>query len=101
MLNFNFSILMLLCINILQAACSKTDFYEKEVKNWEPVYCYQTIGRVQCHKKPKSMDKKRIVSFFGPAPETYEKYKKDRREKLSPPKMIKNWFKDPEPIPGF
>jgi hypothetical protein len=47
----------------LLAACSSMYQYEQQVEDFEPVYCYQSIGSVQCYKAPKLSDSGRLVNF--------------------------------------
>jgi len=84
---------------ILLAACSNMTQYERQVENMEPVYCYKSIGSVQCYKEPKHSDSRRLVNFYGPAPRTYDKPDEPDYAAPKAPKMIDYWVKDPEPIP--
>jgi hypothetical protein len=90
---------VILSATTLLAACSNMTLYEQQVEDFEPVYCYKSIGSVQCYKEPKHSDSRRLVNFYGPAPRTYDK--PDAPEYAAPkaPKMIDYWVKDPEPIP--
>jgi hypothetical protein len=83
----------------LLAACSNMTQYEQQVEDFEPVYCYKSIGSVQCYKEPKYSDSRRLVNFYGPAPRTYDA--PDAPDYAAPkaPKMIDYWVKDPEPVP--
>jgi hypothetical protein len=83
----------------LLAACSGMSEYERHVENWEPVYCYKSIGGVQCYNEPKHSDKRRLVNYYGPAPRTYDAPDAPSPSKTEAPKMIKTWVKDPEPVP--
>jgi len=83
----------------LLAACSGMSEYERHVEDWEPVYCYKSIGGVQCYKEPKHSDSRRLVNFYGPAPRTYDVPDAPTPSKTAAPKMIKTWVKDPEPVP--
>ncbi|MBL6932692.1 MAG: hypothetical protein ISR45_07055 [Rhodospirillales bacterium] len=88
-----------LSVAILLAACTNMTAYEKQVQDWEPVYCYKSIGSVQCYKEPKHSDSRRLVNFYGPAPSEYDKPDEPDYSRPRPPKMINTWVKDPEPIP--
>ncbi len=81
------------------AACSNMTAYERQVQDWEPVYCYKSIGAVQCYKEPKHSDSRRLVNFYGPAPGTYDEPEEPEKSKTLPPEMIETWVKDPEPVP--
>ncbi len=84
---------------VLLAACSNMTQYERQVQDWEPVYCYKSIGAVQCYKEPKHSDSRRLVNFYGPAPSQYDKPDEPEYSSTKPPKMIDYWTKDAEPIP--
>ena len=84
---------------VFLAACSNMTQYERQVEDWEPVYCYKSIGAVQCYKEPKHSDSRRLVNFYGPAPRTYDKPDEPVYPAAKPPKMIDYWVKDPEPVP--
>ncbi len=91
--------LFLLAVLVLLGACSYTSDYEKGVFNYEPVYCYQSIGEVQCYKTPNHPDEKRLVNYYGPAPSRYDKPDAPSRPKLAPPPPIDYFVIDAEPIP--
>lgn len=84
---------------VLLAACSNMTEYERQVESWEPIYCYKSIGAVQCYKEPKHSDSRRLVNFYGPAPENYDKPDEPEVSETQPPPMINTWVKDPEPLP--
>jgi hypothetical protein len=84
---------------VLLAACSNMTQYERQVADWEPVYCYKSIGAVQCYKEPKHSDSRRLVNFYGPAPSEYDEPDEPTRSHTRPPKTIKVWVKDAEPVP--
>lgn len=83
----------------LLGACSSMTEYERHVQDWEPVYCYKSIGAVQCYKEPKHSDSRRLVNFYGPAPREYDTPDEPELSRTRAPKMIKTWVKDPEPVP--
>ena len=84
---------------VLLAACSNMTEYEKQVQDWEPVYCYKSLASVQCYKEPKHSDSRRLVNFYGPAPREYDEPDTPVYSTPRPPKMIDTWVKDPEPVP--
>lgn len=84
---------------LLLSACSNMTQYETQVENWEPVYCYKSIGAVQCYKEPKHSDSRRLVNFYGPAPSTYDAPDEPDYAAAKAPKMIDYWVKDAEPVP--
>lgn len=46
--------------------------YERGVYDYEPIYCYQSLGSVDCHRQPHHRDAARIVNYYGPAPSKYD-----------------------------
>ena len=55
------------------ASCTSFESeYEKGVYDYEPLYCYQTLGGVDCHRKPHHRDATRLVNYYGPAPSKYK-----------------------------
>lgn len=91
----------ILCLTtvVLIAACSNMTEYERQVADWEPVYCYKSLAAVQCYKEPKHSDSRRLVNFYGPAPREYDAPDPPAVSETRPPKMISTWVKDPEPVP--
>ncbi len=93
-------ILLPVGVAALVGACtSYVDRYEKAVYDFEPTYCYQSIGGVECHRTPYHRDERRLVSYFGPHPSRYDKPEPPEPPVLTPPAMINYWVKDAEPIP--
>ena len=46
------------------ASCTSFESeYEKGVYDYEPLYCYQTLGGVDCHRKPHHRDATRLVNY--------------------------------------
>lgn len=84
---------------ILAACSSNLTQYEQQVQNLEAVYCYKSIGTVQCYTKPLLGESRRLVNFYGPAPSQYDKPDQPRVASPKAPRMIDHWVKDPEPIP--
>ena len=84
---------------VLLSACTNMTQYEQQVEDWEPIYCYKSIGAVQCYKEPKHSESRRLVNFYGPPPSSYEAPEAPDYAAAKPPKMIDYWVKDPEPIP--
>jgi hypothetical protein len=46
--------------------------YERGVYDYEPIYCYQTLGGIDCHRQPHHRDAGRLVNYYGPAPSKYD-----------------------------
>ncbi len=86
-------------LGFLLSACGYVSEYEKAVYDWEPTYCYKSIGRVACYKEPYHRDEKRLVNYFGPDPSHYDKPDAPEAMPFDPPEMVNYWVKDPEPIP--
>ena len=85
----------------LGACASPVDHYEAGVQDLEPVYCYKTIGGVQCHDAPKHWDERRLVNYYGPHPSRYEREEWKKPEPgIAPPPPIDYFARDPEPVPA-
>lgn len=69
------------------------------VKSASPLYCYQALVGIDCYKTPNHRDERRLVSYVGPAPETYPVPAPPLEAQLYAPEMISYFVKDPEPIP--
>lgn len=80
-------------------ACGYVSEYEKAVYEWEPTYCYQSIGTVACYKEPYHRDERRLVNYFGPDPSRYDKPEAPQSAPPAPPEMVNYWVKDAEPVP--
>ena len=62
-------VLMVISSSMLLGACGGyVSAYEKGVHDYEPVYCYQYLGAVQCFDEPRHRDDERLVNYYGPAP---------------------------------
>ncbi len=81
------------------AACGYVSEYEKGVYNYEPVYCYRSIGKVQCYDTPNQRDEKRLVNYYGPAPSRYAQPVEPEMTEMAPPPPINYFVVDKEPIP--
>ena len=92
-------IVILAALAWLLGACGYVSEYEKAVYDYEPVYCYQTIGAVQCFKEPNHRDEKRIVNYYGPDPSRYDRPEEPPAPKLAAPAPVTFVVRDPEPIP--
>ena len=91
--------LALLALPVILSACSYVSEYEKGVYDYEPVYCYQSIGAIQCFDAPRFRDEKRLVNYYGPAPERYDRPDPPPEPNLAPPPGVNYYVRDPEPIP--
>ena len=65
----------------------------------EPLYCYQALVGVDCYKTPNHRDERRLLSYTGPAPETYAKPPPQPEPQLFAPEMVNYYVKDLEPVP--
>jgi hypothetical protein len=63
------------------------------------VYCYQALVGIDCYPTPNHLDERRLVSYTGPAPETYPKPLPPPEPQLYAPANVSYWVKDPEPVP--
>ena len=71
------------------ASCTSFESeYEKGVYDYEPLYCYQTLGGVDCHRKPHHRDATRLVNYYGPAPSKYKPPKPPEESPLRPPPKV-------------
>lgn len=59
--------------------------YERTVYDAEPVYCYQSLGAVDCHRVPHRRDDARLVNYYGPAPSRTAPPKLPKAAKPQPP----------------
>ena len=62
----------LVAIPCLAGCTSFESEYERGVYDYEPLYCYQTLGGVDCHRQPHHRDAARLVNYYGPAPSKYD-----------------------------
>lgn len=46
--------------------------YAEAVYDEPPVYCYRTLGDVDCYKRPLLGAERRLVNYYGPPPGDYE-----------------------------
>ena len=91
--------LAFLALPAFLSACGYVSKYEEGVYDYEPVYCYQSIGAVQCFDAPRFRDEKRLVNYYGPAPERYDRPDSAPEPDLAPPPAVNFYVRDPEPIP--
>jgi hypothetical protein len=70
-----------------------------EGKGERAIYCYQSLVAIDCYPTPNHLDERRLVSYTGPAPETYPKPLPPPEPKLYAPEQVSYWVKDPEPVP--
>ncbi len=77
--------------------------YEEAVYDFEPVYCYHSLGQsvsgVECYKTPKHRDERRLVNYYGPHPSSYDRPEPPPPPTLSAPPAVDFYVRDPEPIP--
>ena len=81
------------------AGCGYVDEYERQVHDWEPVYCYQSLAAAECYRAPKHADARRLVNYYGPHPSRYDAPPAVDLPTLKAPVMVNYWVKDPEPTP--
>lgn len=79
-------------------SCGYVSEYEKQVYDWEPVYCYKSLAAVQCFKEPRAGDERRLVNYYGPDPSRYDRPDTPEVPELQAPKEIDYWVKDEEPV---
>ena len=83
----------------LLAACGYVSEYEKAVYDYEPIYCYQSLAGVACFKEPYHRDEKRLVNYYGPAPERYDRPAPPPPAELYAPPSVDYFVRDPDPAP--
>ncbi len=84
---------------LVLSACAQKTAYEAVVEDFEPRYCYRSIGGVTCYETPYHRDERRLVNYYGPAPVRYDKPEDAPVPARSAPEQIDYWVKDPEPVP--
>ena len=90
---------MALVAILFLSSCTDKGSYESAVEGFEPRYCYKSLGGITCFGTPYHRDERRLVNYFGPAPNRYEKPMLAPETELAPPtQQVKHWVKDPEPI---
>ena len=91
--------LLMLGLTAFLGACGYVNAYEEAVYDWEPTYCYKSIGGIECYREPFHRDERRLVNYFGPHPSRYDKPEPPELAPIAAPPQINYWVKDPEPIP--
>ncbi len=82
---------------LLAGGCTSYESaYERAVTDYEPVYCYQSLAGVTCHRRPNHRDAARLVNYYGPAPSKYEASERETAEPAAPPDGG-GVVRDPEP----
>lgn len=82
------------------AACGYVDRYEEGVYDFEPAYCYQSLGEIVCHREPYHRDSKRLVNYFGPHPSRYDPPEAPEVDAPQPPTTALDYYViTPEPVP--
>ena len=66
---------------LLSSCGSNLLLYEEAVEDWEPIYCYRTIGDADCYALPVPGEERHLVNFYGPPPRSYEE--EDLREAIA------------------
>jgi len=83
----------------LLTGCGYVSDYEASVYDEEPVYCYQSIGGISCFETPHHRDQRRLVNYYGPAPERYTPPDPPPSARLDPPPSVNYFVRDAEPVP--
>jgi hypothetical protein len=83
---------------LLTSGCTSYESaYERSVTDYEPVYCYQSLGGVTCHRQPNHRDARRLVNYYGPAPSKYEPAEPTELAELAAPPEGGTAVRDAEP----
>ncbi len=59
--------------------------YAAAVFDDPPIYCYRTIGDVDCYARPLAGAERRLVNYYGPPPDDYERPEPPPAPLLHPP----------------
>lgn len=73
--------------------------YERSVYDFEPIYCYQTLGKVDCYRRPQSREARQLVNYYGPAPSKYHDPPRPQQTETQPPPAVSRDVRQLEP-PG-
>lgn len=57
---------------LLSSCGSASSPCEEAVEDREPIYCYRTIGDVNCYALPVPGEERRLVNFYGPPLGSYD-----------------------------
>jgi hypothetical protein len=87
-----------LIVALLTGGCTSYESaYERAVTGYEPVYCYQSLAGVTCHREPNHRDARRLVNYYGPAPSKYEAPELPEPAEPAPPPDGGRVVRDPDP----
>ncbi|MBK8210705.1 MAG: hypothetical protein IPK78_12820 [Rhodospirillales bacterium] len=81
----------------LSGCASYETAYEKAVYEDEPVYCYQSLGAVDCYRRPNRRDDARLVNYYGPGPARTRPSKLPPAPELQPPPAPESMHDVPSP----
>ncbi|MGF1639965.1 MAG: hypothetical protein ACFCUO_03360 [Rhodospirillales bacterium] len=73
--------------------------YEAGVSDYDPVYCYRTLGGVSCFDTPRHRDARRLVNYYGPAPGRFDRPPAPPAPRLDPPPAVNYAVMDAVPVP--
>lgn len=93
-------VLAWLLLAMLCACTSYESAYVRSVYNYEPVYCYQSLGTVSCYREPRPRDARRLVNYYGPAPSKYPQPEPAEQRELQPPPETNRYSIAPQPDPA-
>ncbi|MFO1154865.1 MAG: hypothetical protein U1E42_14575 [Rhodospirillales bacterium] len=83
---------------LLTGGCTSYESaYERSVTDYEPIYCYQSLGGVTCHRQPDHRDARRLVNYYGPAPSKYDAPNAPELAQLASPPKGGKVVRDAEP----
>lgn len=89
-----------LFLALLAGCTSYESAYERRVYDYEPVYCYQSLGAVSCYREPRPRDARRLVNYYGPAPSKYPQPEPAEEREPQPPPKTDRYSVAPEPDPA-
>lgn len=70
---------------VLSACADDETAYERGVADYEPVYCYASLGDADCYRRPYFRDDRRLINHYGPTPRSYDRPKPPKPARLDPP----------------
>lgn len=91
--------LAVLAVLALFGCTSYESAYERAVYDDEPVYCYQSLGGVDCYRSPYRRDDTRLVNYYGPAPSRTPAPKQRKAAEPQPPPAAEA-AGQPRPLPA-
>ncbi|GAB6053685.1 hypothetical protein JCM17960_25050 [Magnetospira thiophila] len=80
-------------------ACGYVDAYEEGVADFEPLYCYHSLGKISCQREPNFRDSRQLVNYYGPHPSRYDAPEPVDVPEPKAPYPAGYYVMTPEPVP--